>query len=233
MSVISLNNEQLKKISLDISSLDNTLINGYLPSLESGIAAIRNNVTSTNLIGTLTNIDNKVSEISVSLKTNLSKLEEFLDTQLSSYESNEQTAEDRLLSIISKMGGFVGLTTDKATLLNVNTETSQTVGRGGDFGSDRSGSFGGSISAKYNLNSKNNFNEYVSSFSNLYENTSNSTNGIEATFNAIADTINAPIKITGNTVEFLKNEIINNNQFSAEVMSTYLGDVVDWVRKGV
>lgn len=111
MAVINLDADQLKSLNTEISSLDQTLLQSYLPQLEEELGQIRSNVQNAELNSILNTISSQFGGVKSALSTELPKLETFLDEQIQSYATTEQAAADAVNAVVNRMQQLVGNTT--------------------------------------------------------------------------------------------------------------------------
>ena len=109
MALINLDPETLKALNTDISSLDDSLINNYLPRLNSGLNEISSNVQSSEINALINRIKDKLAMISKNLSTRLPELEQFLFYQIASYDSSVQEAVKKISDVIVKMQNLSGI----------------------------------------------------------------------------------------------------------------------------
>ena len=109
MALINLDPETLKALNTDISSLDDSLINNYLPRLNSGLNEISSNVQSSEINALINRIKDKLAMISKNLSTRLPELEQFLFYQIASYDSSVQDAVKKISDVIVKMQNLSGI----------------------------------------------------------------------------------------------------------------------------
>lgn len=109
MALINLDPEALSALNTDISSLDDSLINNYLPRLNSGLKEILANVQSSRINMYVNQISDGVTTISKNLSTRLPELEQFLFYQIASYDSSVQDAVKKISDVIVKMQNLSGI----------------------------------------------------------------------------------------------------------------------------
>lgn len=109
MAIINLDVEKILSISNELNSLDTTLLNSYVPELKDIINQIKSNVLNEQVNSILGTISSQVDSISGELAVDLPKLEQFLDTQMQSYQTTEADAQAKLQAVVNTMGGFAGM----------------------------------------------------------------------------------------------------------------------------
>ena len=146
MSVINLNTQQIQSLNTEISALDQTLLQSYLPSLDQELSAIRANVQNAEINSLLGTIAEQFNSVKATLSTELPKLEEFLDSQMKEYDTSEEEALAALEAVVAKMQSLAdgnSSSTSSATASsnkssnsssNSSSSTERThSGRGGSF----------------------------------------------------------------------------------------------------
>lgn len=127
MANINLSNDRIKSINNEITSLDSALLNSYVPSLKDTIGQIKSNVLNEQVNQILGTISSQVDTISGELGTDLPKLEQFLDTQMTEYTTSESEAEEKVNTVLGKMQAFAGETSNVTTTsTDSSTETNGT-----------------------------------------------------------------------------------------------------------
>jgi len=109
MAIINLDLSKITSISNELSALDTTLLNSYVPELKGIINEIKNNVRNTEVNSILGTISSQVDTISGELAVDLPKLEAFLENQMKSYQVSETEAAERVDSVVQKMASFAGM----------------------------------------------------------------------------------------------------------------------------
>ena len=109
MAIINLDVEKILSISNELSSLDTTLLNSYVPEIKDIINQIKSNVLNEQVNSILGTISSQVDSISGELAVDLPKLEQFLETQMQSYQTTEADAQAKLQAVVNTMGGFAGM----------------------------------------------------------------------------------------------------------------------------
>lgn len=228
MAIINIDTEKLRSINSNIAALDNTLLNNYVPALETELQGVYNNVQNTEVRGLINTINEKISTITTSLKTELPRLEEFLDTQISSYQMSVDEAEAALTAVVSKMAAFAGATTAASSAVggnnaqNGDTNTSSGENETEDLNyferanADAAEAFG------------NNWEAYKDSFSGYYDNTANSDGLIETVGNAVLDTVEAAVGTVWNSGTFILNEAVTGVEWVGDVLFGDSGLGVIW-----
>ncbi len=148
MSVINLNTQQIQSLNTEISALDQTLLQSYLPSLDQELSAIRANVQNAEINSLLGTIAEQFNSVKATLSTELPKLEEFLDSQMKEYDTSEEEALAALEAVVAKMqslaDGNASSTSSAASSSNKSSNSSSNSsssterthsGRGGSFDS--------------------------------------------------------------------------------------------------
>lgn len=166
MSVINLNTQQIQSLNTEISALDQTLLQSYLPSLDQELSAIRANVQNAEINSLLGTIAEQFNSVKATLSTELPKLEEFLDSQMKEYDTSEEEALAALEAVVAKMQSLAdgnASSTSSATASSNRSSSSSSnsssstarSGRGGSFDStNTSTSNGTSTSQTQNSSSK-------------------------------------------------------------------------------
>lgn len=216
MAIINIDTDRLRNINSNISTLDNTLLNSYIPSLESELQNVYNNVQNVEVRNIISTINEKISSITASLKTDLPRLEEFLDSQLSSYQSSVEEAESTLKSVVAKMGALAGINTIKR----------------GDFVGREGGGFSGQVGAGRNSEEKgiftdanamfiekssDNWENFIGSYEGAFDNTLSSHGVISGIGNAIFDTVGVVGSTIPNVLQYGLNEIAIGTQWVGDV----------------
>lgn len=109
MAIINLDVEKILSISNELNSLDTTLLNSYVPEIKDIINQIKSNVLNDQVNSILGTIASQVDSISGELSVDLPKLEQFLETQMQSYQATEAEAQAKLQAVVNTMGGFAGV----------------------------------------------------------------------------------------------------------------------------
>ena len=109
MAIINLDVEKILSISNELNSLDTSLLNSYVPELKDIINQIKSNVLNDQVNSILGTISSQVDSISGELAVDLPKLEQFLETQMQSYQTTEADAQAKLQAVVNAMGGFAGM----------------------------------------------------------------------------------------------------------------------------
>lgn len=222
MAIINIDTEKLKSINSDIAILDNTLLNNYIPSLENELQAIYNNVQNTEVRGIINTINEKISTITSSLKTELPRLEEFLDTQITSYQLSVEETEAALTAVVSKMATVAGTVLGASATSSNGADSSATGESSEDMNyferanADAAEAFG------------NNWDAYTDSFADYYQNTANSDGLIETVGNAVLDTVEAAVGTVWNTGTFVLNEAVTGVEWVGDVLFGDSGLGVIW-----
>lgn len=107
MAVISLNTQQIESINAEITALDNTLLQSYLPELDSELTAIRANVQNAEINQLLSTISQQFNNVKATLAVELPKLEQFLESQMRSYDIQEEEALAALEAVVARMNSLV------------------------------------------------------------------------------------------------------------------------------
>lgn len=110
MAIINLDAEQLKSLNTEIGSLDQSLLQSYLPQLENELGQVRSNVQNAELNSILNTISSQFTGVKSALSTELPKLETFLDEQIQSYATTEQEAAEAVNAVVSRMQQLTGNT---------------------------------------------------------------------------------------------------------------------------
>lgn len=150
MATINLDVQTIQSINSEISSLDTTLLNNYLPELESELNAINSNVQGDQIHSIIGNINQQFASVKSSLSTEFPKLENFLETQMTSYSQNEDELDSELVAVLQKMAllsgeGIKNFNTNGnslngSTLSSANvSSTTQTTSSKDNNGSDLAG----------------------------------------------------------------------------------------------
>jgi len=100
---INLDVTKLESIHNELSSLDATLINNSLPELQGTIGNIRSNVKSDSINNLLVEIDNRINDIASVLRQELTKLENFIEMQMTGYISANTIAMERIYAVVVRM----------------------------------------------------------------------------------------------------------------------------------
>lgn len=153
MAVINLEADQLKTLNTEISSLDQTLLQSYLPQLENELSQIRANVQNAELNSILNTISSQFDGVKSALSTELPKLESFLDEQLQSYTTTEQEAADAVNAVVNRMQQLVGSATVAGTAGAAGAAAGATTAQSGGSRLDKYGetwsSWWGDVSSAY------------------------------------------------------------------------------------
>lgn len=123
MAVISLDTQQIQTLSSEISSLDTTMLENYLPQLESELNAIYANVQGEELHSIINTINSQFSNVKTNLSAELPKLEAFLEEQIKSYTMTEQELDAELSNVLNKMAAIAG--TGVTVTASANTDDLQ------------------------------------------------------------------------------------------------------------
>ena len=232
MAIINIDTERLKSINSDIATLDNTLINNYIPALESELQAIYGNIQNAEVRGIINTINEKISTITSSLKSELPRLEEFLDTQITSYQLSVDEAEAALTAAVSKMATISGATFNEAASSNTSEDES-TAETGTSETSAETSTEASAETSETSTEDMNYFeranaeaaegftetwNAYADSFSNYYQNTAKSDGVIDAVGNAVIDTVEAAVGTVWNTGTFLVNGAVDAVEWVGDVV---------------
>ena len=105
-TVINLDTSRIQTIHNELVSLDSSLVSNALPELQGTVGNISNNVQNDKMHGIITRIDSQISSISTALKNDLNRLEEFLETQISSYNTSNQNATQRVDAVVNRMDNY-------------------------------------------------------------------------------------------------------------------------------
>ncbi len=241
MAIINIDTDSLRSINSNISSADDILLNSYLPSLTSELQSVYSNVQNSEVRGLINTINEKITTISTSLKTELLNLEDFLDSQLASYEADIDDAEVALESVILKMGVIAGTSgtiaasnstapssSDTTTTTTTETTTAEATATSTTTEDQNFFERANSIAAE---NASSYWENYVNSFSNYYSDTADSHGVISGAFNVVTDTVEAVVGTAWNTATFLLNEAAVGVQWVGDVLfgESGLGYLVDWL----
>lgn len=108
MAIIDLDAQDLKTISRNIESYDDTLINNYFIKMKDYIAKLLTNqgIKTDEVREILTTIDEKIDFYSNDIKSNLKGLEETIATSLNKYTINTETVLEKLYTLFYAMEDF-------------------------------------------------------------------------------------------------------------------------------
>ncbi len=108
MAIIDLDAQDLKTISRNIESYDDTLINNYFVKMKDYIAKLLTNqgIKTDEVREILTTIDEKIDFYSNDIKSNLKGLEETIATSLNKYTINTETVLEKLYTLFYAMEDF-------------------------------------------------------------------------------------------------------------------------------
>lgn len=105
-TVINLDASRIQTIHNELVSLDSSLVSNALPELEGIVGNISDNVQNDKMHGIITRMALQISSISTALKSDLNRLEEFLETQISRYNTSNQNAIQRVTAVINRMENY-------------------------------------------------------------------------------------------------------------------------------
>lgn len=108
MAIIDLDAQDLKTISRNIESYDDTLINNYFVKMKDYIAKLLTNqgIKTDEVREILTTIDEKIDFYSNDIKSNLKGLEETIATSLNKYTIVTEQALTKLKALLNMMQNF-------------------------------------------------------------------------------------------------------------------------------
>lgn len=108
MAIIDLDAQDLKTISRNIESYDDTLINNYFIKMKDYITKLLTNqgIKTDEVREILTTIDEKIDFYSNDIKSNLKGLEETIATSLNKYTINTETVLEKLYTLFYAMEDF-------------------------------------------------------------------------------------------------------------------------------
>lgn len=131
MAIINLSNDKISSLSTEIESLDSTLLGSYLPELSSVVGEIKGNVLNEQINQILGTISSQIETISGELKTDLPKLEQFLNKQMTEYKTSEADAEAKVNAVLSRMESF-------AKNITITASATGTTAMAADMGASNS-----------------------------------------------------------------------------------------------
>lgn len=108
MATINLDTQVIQNINSEISSLDTSLLNNYLPELETELNSINSNGQGDELHSIINTINQQFASVKSELSTALPKLENFLESQMTSYGQTEEELDAELTAVLQKMALLSG-----------------------------------------------------------------------------------------------------------------------------
>lgn len=216
MANINLSNDKIKSINSEITSLDSALLNSYIPSLKDTIGQIKSNVLNEQVNQILGTISSQVDTISGELRTDLPKLEQFLDTQMTEYTTSESEAEGKVNTVLGKMQAFAGETsTATTTSTGSNSETSGTETSTNN--NDGNASSGNEYSHEWG-------GKYAETWSTWWGDVKEAYTGGGGTHGLLSGTVNT-VEAACDTVGAVVETVGNGLSDACHVV----GNVVDWI----
>lgn len=200
MAIINLDVEKILSISNELNSLDTTLLNSYVPEIKDIINQIKSNVLNDQVNSILGTIASQVDSISGELAVDLPKLEQFLETQMQSYQTTEAEAQAKLQAVVNTMGGFAGM---QPVSIEGGGATTGDGGTAQPAAGDQ-GNAGQSVWSNANQDFLNDqgalWSEYGQSVSNAWKNVGESTGLIDGVINVADATITTVLDTAGAAV---------------------------------
>ena len=221
MAVINLDEAAIKSLNTEISSLDQALISSYFPDLASELSAVRSNVQNAEINQILTTIETQVDTIKGELSTELPRLEEFLDQQLSSYITTEAEAEEAVMAVVGKMAELAGVTSPTSGTSQDTSSSSGTGGEASSGGQTQGEAQATQTQAQPEQKSGGRGDKYVETWSSWLNDVSDAYKDTNGLVSAVGNTAEVILDTGGALVETVANGVSDGLGF--------LGNAVSWV----
>lgn len=237
MATINLDAQTIQSLNSEISSLDNSLLNSYLPELESELNAINSNVQGDELHSIINTINSQFTSVKSSLATEFPKLESFLNEQMKSYTQTEEELDTELTAVLQKMALLSG---EGAKNFSTNTN-SDSNGSSSEMDAmkaeieelkQQNAELSKTSLQKANdefLREAGNDNaEFANRFKNDWTNVGHAYQ--DGLVSGVANTLGATLTTVGNGVGYLYNQVINGAEWALGAIGLNdLGNAAAWI----
>ena len=219
MATINLDTEKILSISNELNSLDETLLNSYVPELKDIISQIKSNVLNDQVNSILGTISSQVDQICGGLIIDLPRLEQFLETQMQSYQTSEADAEAKLQSVVNAMGGFAGV--QPVNINNSSPSTTQGEQQTTTQSNQTAAQPQQQAAAQSGGKQPGRGEKYVETWSSWWGDVSTAYSDTHGLFSAVGNTAEVVCDTAGALVETVAN--------GASDLVGWCGDAISWI----